>query len=233
MVSGTFAAGTVGVNDWKIDVWVFTVVVVARSMFPCKRSTDVVEVAGLVVVVEPDVVVVMTVVVVVASTPFREATVVVTALRATVVVEPRPCGLRVTVVTTDTVVVELTTVVVLSVVCTGSATTITGASGVTASMLDSAPAPMAFTARIFTWYSTPFVKLEIFNGEVIEPFGQGLQVMPLSNEYSWLRSAEPPLLPNVNDAEIAPSLAVSESRIGANGTTAVITNDRVTSVAAA
>ena len=59
MVSGTFAAGTVGVNDWKIDVWVFTVVDVARS-------TDVVEVAGLVVVVEPVVVVVMTVVVVVA-----------------------------------------------------------------------------------------------------------------------------------------------------------------------
>ena len=100
-------------------------------------------------------------------------------------------------------------------------------------MLDSAPAPIAFTARIFTWYSTPFVKLEIFNGEVIEPFGHGLQVVPLSNEYSWLRSAEPPLLPNVNDAEIAPSLAVSESRIGAYGTTAVISNICVTSVAAA
>jgi hypothetical protein len=153
-------------------------------MFPCKRSTDVVEVAGLVVVVDPDVVVVMTVVVVVASTPFRDAIVVVTALRATVVVEPRPCGLRVTVVTTDTVVVELTTVVVLSVVCTGSATTITGASGVTASMFDSAPDPIAFIARIFTWYSTPFVKLEIFNGEVIEPFGHGFHVTPLSNEYS-------------------------------------------------
>jgi hypothetical protein len=55
--------------------------VVARSIFPCKRSTDVVEVAGLVVVVDPDVVVVITVVVVVASTPFREATVVVTAHR--------------------------------------------------------------------------------------------------------------------------------------------------------
>jgi hypothetical protein len=35
----------------------------------------------------------------------------------------------------------------------------------------------------------------------------------------------------VNDAEIAPSLAVSESRIGANGTTAEISNDCVTSVA--
>ena len=55
-------------------------------MFPCKRSTEVVEVAGLVVVVDPAVVVVITVVVVVASTPFRDATVGVTALRATVVV---------------------------------------------------------------------------------------------------------------------------------------------------
>ena len=100
-------------------------------------------------------------------------------------------------------------------------------------MLDSAPVPIAFTARIFTWYSTPFVKLEIFSGEVIEPFGHGLQVVPLSNEYSWLRSADPPLLPSVNDAEIAPSLAVSESRIGAYGTTAVISNVCVTSVAAA
>ena len=184
MVSGTFVAGIVGVNDWKIDVWVFTVVEVVRSTVPCKRSTDVVDVAGLVVVVDPDVVVVITVVVVVASSPLRDATVVVTALRATVVVVPRPAGLRFTVVTTDTVVVELTTVVVLSAVCTGAATTITGASGVTASMLDSAPAPIAFTARIFTWYSTPFVKFEILSGDVIEPFGQGLHVTPSSNEYS-------------------------------------------------
>ncbi len=201
-------------------------------MFPCKRSTEVVEVAGLVVVVDPAVVVVITVVVVVASTPFRDATVVVTALRATVVVEPRPCGLRVTVVTTDTVVVELTTVVVLSAVCTGAATTITGARGVTASMFDSAPKPIAFTARILTSYCTPLVRFEILSGDVIDPIGHGLHVTPLSSEYSWFVSADPPLLPNVNEAEIAPSLAVSESRIGANGTTAEITNDCVTSVAA-
>ena len=54
--------------------------------------------------------------VVVAIWPLREATVVVTALRATVVDDPLPAGLRVTVVTTNTVVVELATVVVLSAV---------------------------------------------------------------------------------------------------------------------
>ena len=116
MVSGTFAAGTVGVNDWKIDVSVFTVEEVERSTTAGRRSTDVVEVAGLVVVVEPVVVVVITVVVVVARWPLRDATVVVTARRATVVVVPSPAGSRVTVVTTNTVVVELTTVVVLSAV---------------------------------------------------------------------------------------------------------------------
>ena len=145
---------------------------------------------------------------------------------------PRPCGLRFTVVTTKTVVDELTTVVVLSAVCTGDATTMTGASGVTDNIFDSAPAPIALTARIFTSYCTPLVRFEMFSGDVIEPFGHGFQVTPLSSEYSWFVSVEPPLFPIVNEAEIAPSLAVSESKIGAYGTTAEISNDCVTSVAA-
>jgi hypothetical protein len=137
-------------------------------MITGSRSTEVVDVAGLVVVVDPDVVVVITVVVVVANKPLRDATVVVTALRATVVVVPRPAGLRFTVVTTNTVVDELTTVVVLSAVCTGAATTITGASGVTANMFDSAPDPIAFTARIFTFNTyliTQSIRLVILRTE--------------------------------------------------------------------
>ena len=74
--------------------------------------------------------------------------------------------------------------VVLSALATGAATTITGASGVTASMFDSAPTPTAFTARTFTSYCTPLVRLEIFSGDVTDPFGQPVHVVPSSSEYS-------------------------------------------------
>ena len=119
----------------------------------------------------------------------------------------------------------------LSSVATGAATTIIGATGVTANMFDSAPAPIMLIARTFTSYCTPLVRLEMFSGDVIDPVGHGFHVTPSSSEYSWLSSVEPPLLPSVNDTEIAPSLAVSDSRIGAYGTTGEISNDCVTSVA--
>ena len=161
--------------------------------------------------------------------------VVVTALRATVVVGNALPGVLVTVVTTNTVVVELTTVVeVLSTEAVGAGAkgTMTGATGVTANMLDAAPCPTMLIARTITWYSTPFVSPPILSGDVIEPVGHAVQVTPLSNEYSWLSSAEPPLLPSAKLAEMAPSLAVSEFSVGAKGTTGLMTNERVTSGAA-
>jgi hypothetical protein len=187
-----------------------------------------------VVVGKPVVVVVRRIVVVVVNCPSRCEIVVVTALRATVVVGNALPGFLVTVVTTNTVVVELTTVVdVLSTeVLDTDAGTITGAIGVTANMLDAAPCPTMLVARTITWYSMPFASPPMLSGDVIEPVGQAVQVTPLSNEYSWLRSDEPPLLPSAKLAEMAPSLAVSELSVGAKGTTGLMTNERVTSGAA-
>ena len=190
---------------------VFCVVVwVVRCADAGTRST--------VVVGKPVVVVVRRIVVVVVNWPLRCKIVVVTALRATVVVGNALPGFLVTVVTTNTVVVELTTVVeVLSTEAVGAGAegTMIGATGVMANMLDAAPGPTMLIARTITSYSTPFVSPPILSGDVIEPVGHAVQVTPLSNEYSWLSSDEPPLLPSAKLAEMAPSLAVSEFNTGA------------------
>ena len=185
--------------------------------------------------------VVVDVVVVVARTvvvdwPLRVVVVVVIARRAMVVVVARRSGVSATVVVVKIVVVEVSMIVEVVevgsiVVVVGPATT-TGAIGVTASMLDSAPVPTPLIARILTWYSTPLVSPAMFNGDVTEPVGHGVHVVPLSVEYSWLVSADPPAFPDVNSTEIARSLAVSWVMVGAYGKTAEISKDCVTSVAA-
>ena len=72
----------------------------------------------------------------------------------------------------------------------------------------------------------------MFSGEVIEPAGHADHVVPLLSEYSLFSNGEPPLFPRVKLTEIAASLAVNEFKIGALGTTELISNDRVTSAAA-
>ena len=186
-------------------------------------------------VVVVDVVVVVARVVVVVWPP-RVIVVVVIARRATVVVVWRRFGASVTVVVVKMVVVVdsmiVDVVVVGSMEVVVGPTRTTGATGVTASMFDSGPVPIALIARILTWYSTPLVSPAMFSGEVVEPTGQATHVTPLSIEYSWLVSADPPELPVVNRTEIARSLAVSWVIVGAYGITAAISKDCVTSVAA-
>lgn len=131
----------------------------------------------------------------------------------TVVVVARRFGASVTVVVVKiVVVVDVMIVDVVDVgsivVVVGPATT-TGAIGMTANMFDSAPVPTALIARIFTRYSTPFVRPAMLSGDVVEPVGQAVQVTPSSVEYSWLVSAEPPEFPAVNKTVIERSLAVS------------------------
>jgi hypothetical protein len=186
------------------------------------------------VVVVEDVVVVARVVVVVS--PPRVIVVVVMARRATVVVVWRRFGASVTVVVVKIVVVVdsmmVEVVVVGSMVVVVGPTSTTGATGVTASMFDSGPVPIALIARIFTWYSTPLVRPAMLSGDVVDPTGHATQVTPLSVEYSWFVSADPPELPAVNRTDIARSLAVSCVIVGAYGRTAAISKDWVTSVAA-
>jgi hypothetical protein len=49
---------------------------------------------------------------------------------------------------------------------------------------DAAPEPMAFTARITTWYAVPFVRPVIEIGLVVAAGVLEVHVVPLSVEYS-------------------------------------------------
>ena len=149
-------------------------------------------------VVVVEVVVVVARVVVVVSPP-RVIVVVVIARRATVVVVWRRFGASVTVVVVKMVVVVdsmiVDVVVVGSMVVVVGPTRTTGATGVTASMFDSGPVPIALIALILTWYSTPLVRPAMFSGEVVDPTGQAVHVAPLSIEYSWFVRADPQEFP--------------------------------------
>jgi len=71
----------------------------------------------------------------------------------------------------------------------------------------------------------------IDNGDVTAPIGSSVQVVPLK-EYAYRVTASPPLAPAVKAMLRLDVVAVIVEIVGANGTTLVIPNDRVTLVAA-
>jgi hypothetical protein len=75
--------------------------------------------------------------------------------------------------------------------------------GIADDAVDSAPEPIRFAARTFTWYELPLTSEEIAN----EVFAVLLErhVTPLSVEYSKAMTLAPPLFPGETVTASAPS----------------------------
>lgn len=83
---------------------------------------------------------------------------------------------------------------------------------------DSAPDPMRFTARTFTWYVVPFVRDGTVMDVDVDPVE--VQVVPSSVEYSYAVREAPPLSPAVTATSNDALPGVTESMVGAEGVVA-------------